>query len=546
MRPNYLIINKTCIFFLFVVTSLLYAPLSISESFPRAGSTTNSIQTIYIENIDISKLTAYPDFGIDKKSLEQRLKKEKAKFPKSITLEQLKTITDSFTKYYQSNGLKFHSVFLPPQKVSGGNTIQFAMIEATLGDVDVRGSDDSLNVSIESLFSGVVGKTLYQPNIDKIVLALQEQYGLDTFSYYSRGNESGQVRLNIKISKVQSWNVSIGADNFGNESTGQDRVILSSSLHHIISDFDRLSLGLLRTVVDDEKNTFGYLGYVIPVFSLDHEISAQVSNNVFEVGQDFESLGIEGDALISELNYHYTLVRSFEKNHKLGVGLNHKSNDYENAFDDPLLTQDETSKSVNLSWSYQYRPKASSWLYRSNYAVSHGEFDIGLDETKHSFTKYQTSQQLEWALGSANSFLFSNFRWLVKGQYSPEKLSSFDQFSMTGAYAVRDFAPGYFSGDSGFINTIEWWWPNVFSFTGESVRVMPFLYVDAGYGERLDQMSEYDSSVKLAGAGIGLQGIFFKKGIVSVSAGNSLMEEVRDNPSPEEQTFLIRLGYSLP
>lgn len=523
----------------FIFVFLFCTPAAFSDQ-----STPKDSIAIAIEGIDISLLKTYPELDIDTDSLDQYLKEERSKYPKLISLEQLELIADSFTKYYRSKGFKFHSVFIPPQKVGATSVVRFDMLEATLGDVHVRGPDKSLNRNIEELFTGLVGKTLSQPAIDQIVFGIKQQYGLETFSYYSRGNNQGEVRLNIKAEQTKSWRVSISGDNFGQESTGKDRVTLATSVYDSVVDFDSLSFGV-QQVSDGEKNTFGYLSYSAPLWSLDHVLSVDVSNNVFGVGQEFSNLGIEGDAKFGSVHYLYTPIRTFEKTHNLALSLDYKSNDYENRFNDPFLTQDEVSKSASLSWFYVYRPIASGLLYRSFLDVTQGEFELELTED-NSFTKYRTIQQLEWSLGDAAGRAYSSLRWAVKGQYSSYKLSSFEQMSITGAYGVRDYTTGYFSSDRGVVANIEWWWPNLLSWSSQNIRFIPFLYIDMAYAERLDMGDDYDSSVELAGGGIGLQGLFYDKGMITISAGNPFYEETKDNPKPEKQSFLIRFEFMLP
>jgi hemolysin activation/secretion protein len=532
--------------FSFLVVPLLFSLvlLSVAHVSHAAEKPEEPALRFRVDTIDISLLRAYPEYGLGIEALEDALKTFRAKYPPGVTLEELQLLGDDFTQLYRSHGLKFHSVYLPPQKLLDRYTVSLALLEATLGDVHVRGSDEELNSTIDDMFADEVGRALYQPAIDQLVLGLKAQFGVETFSYYSRGRELGQMRLNIKAEKTKSGYVGLRYDNFGTESTGEERVTVFASGHSLLREFDSFSVAA-QQAVDGEQNIFGTMTYTFPFISLDHSLGLSVSNNVFDVGGEFSSLEIEGDALLSSVRYAYIPIRRADQKQELSLSLNHKTSDYENVFRSSTITQDETVTSADLTWALSYRPIASSWSYGLFLTATGGEYELGELGDAESFSKYRASQLFEWSFGSPSQRLFNTFRWQLKGQYSEDKLPSFEKLAMSGVYGIRDFKAGYFSADRGAITSLEWWWPGILGFGSKNFQFTPFMYGDYGFGEQLDIKGGYLTSVELNGAGLGLRSVFFNTAVLSVSGGRGEVVERNDNPKPEAQDLLFRLDLEL-
>jgi hemolysin activation/secretion protein len=523
------------------VLSFFSVSLPFSDLF---ADDTEQSKSFVIESIDLSGLVAYPEHEITAFKIQEAYEQARSLFKEDLSLDDLSAIADDIGKLYRENGYKFHSVFIPPQKFSNNIAIRISMLVARLGDVNVKGEDEGLNDVIKLLFGTLIGKPLYQPDVDKVVLGIKSKYGITVFPYYSRGSKQGEVRLNIKATRTAKWVGSITADNFGSESTGKDRVMATATNYDLLGNLDTLSFGVLRAV-DGESNTYGFINYELPIYSLDHAVSFSLSNNQFKVADGFESLGLEGNASLLGLTYHYVLTQTFDLQQGLSIGLDYKRNNYDSLFNDPLLEQDETSQSGSLSWSLNYRPIASRWSHSIYISLTGGEYELENIGDTTSFYKGLINQQFQWAWGDSNALWFSALKWGLKGQYSEDKLSSFELMSMSGAYGVRSIDAGYFGADRSAITHLEWWLPNLIP-SYYNVKISPFIYYDVGYGERLSSVGEVNSRVYLEGGGVGFQAQYKKHFVLSFSSSLSMGSDVEDNPEPDEMHALLKLQYMIP
>lgn len=528
--------------------SLLLLPLFIlawlftSSSFAREGASLNSQpESVKVDDIIINSLIAYPEDGVTADNIQETLRQARSEQGEKLSIEALYSIADKLTKVYRQAGFKFHSVFVPPQKISAANSLRLELLEAKIGDIQVSGEDENLNRVIKVLFERYLHRPLYQPDIDKVVLGIKSKYGIRVFTYYSRGSLRGHVRLNVKAERTSKWVSGISADNFGSESTGRDRVTATFNSFDLMGSLDVLTVGV-QEAVDGESSTNGFIQYELPVDSLDHTLSFSASNNQFEIGEGFEALGLEGDAALFGLSYQYQLRNTFTDQIRVGLSMDYKRNDYGSLLDDPLIEQDEVSKSVSLFSSYHYRPIASSWSYGVYFSITTGDYEFENTNFDASFTKAYFNQQVQLGLGEPGSLFFASMKLSISGQYAQERLASFELLSMSGAYGIRNVETGYFGADRGLISNLEWWFPNLLP-EFWAIRSAPFVYYDAGYGERLDEEDTYGTGVILGGSGVGLQVKYKQQFVLSASTSLSLHEHTSDNPDPERMKFLIKLNY---
>jgi hemolysin activation/secretion protein len=502
-------------------------------------------QVLPVTDINIDELSTYPDQGLSKQDLKRFVEQFREKEGSGLTLEQVQRLADALTRHYRSAGFKFHSVYLANQNLSKTEQIKLTLLEASIGDIFVRGPDKELNEQAQALFRDLKRRILFQPDVDNVVLALKEQFGIHAFAYYSRGSALGEVRLNLKIKREDRGIVSLSGDNFGSKDTGRDRAMLGTSISDTIADFDRIDLGVQRVVNDDESNTFGFISYSLPLYSLDHKLGFSASNNVFEVGGDFTPLEIEGDASLFSFSYSYTGKRSLRQKHQLSLQLNHKTSEYENALNAQDLTEDETVNSAEFGWSYRYQGITSLFTYTSYLGLIGGNYELGSQNSSESFTRARLSQAFEYSVGDGADRWVNTFRWNLRGQYSNDQLPSFEKLSLTGAYSVRGFYAGYFSAERGGIATLEWWWPRLLDVGNENFRFVPFAFGDYGYGDRLDSNGNYATHVALSSGGLGLQVLLFENIVLTATGARGEVLEINNNANPEKQETLLQLSAQM-
>lgn len=487
------------------------------------------------------RLVVYPERGLDAKTLVNTLVEARNQYPMTMSLEQINGLADEVTQLYRRRGYKFHRVIVPPQKPKLG-LVEFSIIEARLGDIQVRGADVN-EEAIKNLFSRLIQKPLYQPDIDRTVQVLKAQNGIDAVAYYSRGRRSGEVRLNIKV-KQKKLSIHSQLDNHGSESTGVNRMLVGGSWHNPTGRFDQLSAGVM-TADSGENNYYGYINYVAPLWNLNNSVSMSLSNNQFSIGEEFSALDFSGDARIGEIEYRHKFKDSFKSRQAVSLSGAYKDADYDSLLNDSSIERDEISKSFALAWHGYNQLSPEGWANQFSLQLVNGRYRVdGLFEEPREFNKLSVTDKMQFGWGELGSRWSSVVTTEVRGQYAEDIVPSFEKLVLTGANGVRAFQPGFFAAERGAIASVEWHFPWLFSSSSDAnFSVAPMLFYDAGYGEKLLLSDQVFDRAFMSGAGLGLEISLDDYWLLHIVAAKDFQSSLDSGLEVETADVFIRLNY---
>lgn len=496
--------------------------------------------TMAVWGLAYRNLVEYPERGVLARELVDTLVAARDRYPLRMSLDEINSVADAATRYYRDHGYKFHSVIVPPQKPEQG-LIEFDVVVATLGDVQVVRGDGVSAEAAAAVFKPYLGKPLYQPDIDSALLALKAQAATDAVAYYSRGSKPGEVRINIKlVQKTLAMDARL--DNYGSESTGEERLLLKADWFSPLDRFDQLSAGVMAAS-GDETNLYGFVDYRAPLWHLDHTVSLSLSNNQFGLGEEFADLEFDGDARIAELGYQYALSRKLESRQQLSLTGSYKTTDYDSIFKDPTLEQDESATGLQLGWSWQYQPLRGAHSGQLAVALAGGDYEVdGLTDGSEPYAKTQFSGQYQLGLGQSGQRSASVLASSLRGQYAQDNLPSFEKLMLSGAYGARAFAPGFFAADSGALLTLQWQFPWLLGRPG-NFTLAPFLFADAAYGEKLSVDGLAIDRARLAAAGAGIDVFWGDNWYAQLLAAGNLQDDVDSGLQPETMDLFMQLNY---
>ena len=474
---------------------------------------------------------------LPKGELQRQILLERARFGGTMSVDELHQVADALTIYVRNLGYVFHSVYLPPQKVEGG-LVELRMQKGVLGSVHVINTTSLADERFTRVFDDLLGSTLYGPDVEDRVQALKSQGGFEVFPFYSRGTKAGEARLNLKVDKARQRSFSLKLDNYGSASSGEYRLIGQYSEFQFTGHHDRLAIAILRSV-DEVANTYGSLYYNLPFAGLKYAWDISASNNQFEIGDRYASLGLEGDA--STVRTGITRNFSFHPKHRsrMRFGLYEKRNNL-NA-DGNAADQEELSRAATLLWSKDKQWQESSAAINLILEFSHGEFEVeGVPDG--DFNKLDLSGF--WVKGMARGRGRNIWQLSLRGQYSDAALPSVEGFSLTGAYGVRGFEPGGFNADSAVLASLEWRFPTLLSFSNDqSWRLEPYLIGDWATGTKEGLSDGLETDATYSSAGVGLRLNWGKHFMAQLTASNALKGELNGNKVEGDEQVLFEIRW---
>lgn len=437
------------------------------------------------------------------KKLSALATKERANFPEEISIDELHQIADLLTVVVRKKGFKFHSVYLPPQKIKN-QSVKLIYQTAVLKKVNVINESSFSDKVLKAPFKRFLEKDLYAKDIENMVLALQRQYDVNVFAFYSRGNHSGEVVLNLKAKDKETHHLAMRIENYGGESTGENRLLAEIKGHSLLKSFDQMSLALLATE-GEGNSTYGYFSYQIPTPNLRNTFSIGFGDSSYEIGEAFNALEIDGTSRVARIGYTRNTNFLPHVTGSWSLAYYQRESELNSAFGSALLRQEE-SQAGGLSFNKAFGQRKGSWRLENYAAVYYGTFtssDIE-NEKEQRLKKINYSFKISDRWGKSSAFS-TQVSLNVRGQYTDnERMPGVEASALSGAYAVRAIPAGTFSSDAAQFTTLELHWPRLFT-RGLSWHLHPYVFADAATGESYTAGAEVSAEVELAGYGIGLE-----------------------------------------
>jgi len=475
-----------------------------------------SAKRLRVNRFIIDGLVERERYGITLGRLQALIKSKQSVLGYPLTVSEIHHIADHLTRFYHAVGFPFSRVIVPEQEVVD-NTIRLQVIEAVIASVDIRGESLYGRGQLQSPFSSIIGKVTNSFNIESLLRHVNSFPGLQTFGYFSKGAKPGETRINLKVQQEESWQLLTKVDNYGTDTTGENRGLVSLTLNNPLGFADQLSVGVLQSFDSkegDQNTTYGSLSYRTPLFHSALSLGLLASNNQFDIGRDFSDLGLEGEASIARVDMRYQWAKSRTLNSTLAVYGDSKTSDVKSGLTTDILDKDETSDGVGLLLTLNYRGTGSSIqqqflidVYAGHYEKEFGEdaFINGeggsnlLDDT---FTKAQLRYRFQWDW----LWLSSQLEWSVRGQYSDVALPSMEQISVSGPFAVRALETGFYSADNGVLSSFQWRLMNP-GWLGDNVvsraiskAIVPFVFYDVALFQR-NELTRDESQINGSQAG---------------------------------------------
>lgn len=484
----------------YLLLSAFYLFFALNAHAVGLGLEAETVQ-VPVTGISIEGFSAIEGYPLSISAIRQLIDAERAKYPKTMTVDELHQLADVVTLYVREKGFVFHTVYLPPQRVTDG-TVRLVLQEGVLSDVHVINQTQWPDHRFSQVFDPLVGDMLYAPSVENRVQALKAQTGFQVFAFYSRGREAGQARLNLRVEPLKKRNFAVTVDNYGSDVTGKYRLVAQYTEHQLSGRFDRLSLAVLRALSDTD-NTYGNIQYTLPFGSLNYSWDISASNNQFQLGNQFADLGLQGEAFTvrSGLTRHVAFHPTRRERWRAGVY--HKRNRLD-LNGNKLIGESEHSEAVTLEWFKDKQFLRSGWVLNGYVGVSHGRFE-------RDNTPAQTFNKINYS-GSVTHGFAGGARWSnivqtnLRGQWSDVNLPSIERFALTGPFAVRGFEPGRFNADQAMFVSAEWRFPGVFAGQQERAwRLEPMLFADWGNGSRKGTSKTDSTSGEFSAAGLGLR-----------------------------------------
>lgn len=375
----------------------------------------------------------------------QGLRLQRLERDQGLTIGQMGLIAEEVTKYYRERGYFLARAVIPAQEVVGG-IVTIRVLEGRLGQVIPEGNKRFSDDDIKAPFADFQGKMINVERVEDALLTLQAYPGMSASGVFRPGKVVGTADMVVNVQGERTADWLVRTDNHGSKFTGQYRTVADFTWNNPLHDADYLKLQAVQTL-DPANSLYGSVRYEAKLDDPDNRWGFAMSNNTFDVvdiatGQDSGISGVSRD-----MNVYFThqITRTRTKKTSVLAEIVRKQGDTSSA--GVLLSRDEEAV-LGVQLDSEVISPASATISSMYIRVDAGfegvlgvpnAADLGVTVPQYSragatgeFAKLQVGYSVLKSLAPTRSVLFR-----FNGQYSPDRLTSLEQFNIGGTPTVR-------------------------------------------------------------------------------------------------------------
>jgi hemolysin activation/secretion protein len=433
---------------------------------------------------------------------------EEAVYPylgESRTADDVDKARKALEDVYQKHGFQTVQVSIPQQGVDTG-IVHLQVAENPVGRLRVVDAKYHLPSEIKQSAPSMAEGTVSNYNdVQKDVVALNQQASMKVTPAFKPGTAPGTVDVDLKVEDSPPWHASLEVNNQNNQDTTPLRVVGSVSYDNLWQLGHSISLTYLLAPEDPSNAKVLSGTYLFPL------PDTQISFLLYGVKSDSNVAALAGTDVIGRgdiegLRAILPLPGSNDFFQSLTVGIDRKD-----------LAQNVVTLGAPSNAPVLYYPITLAYHAGLTEGEAQTLFDasfnfavpgLGSDSTKVDPQRYNASRQYFYFRAAASRVqpLFDGITLFAKlgGQMTGDPLLSGEQLSAGGVNSVRGYLEAERIGDYGFTGTLEVRSPSFANLVSPKIndwRVHAFF--DGGGLWIRDPLVGEQSSFSLYGIGVG-------------------------------------------
>lgn len=390
--------------------------------------------------------------------------------PQGFTIGELQAVANTLTSLYRRNGYILALAIVPQQEIDDG-VVTISVLPGVLGQVSTANNTRYADKLMQRPLAAQVGKAVRLRDIESALLRVNDIPGLDAAGVFRPGAAVGETELVITAREEKPFTYTLIADDYGVETTGEQRLIAAVAVNNPLGIGDKLAITALQTF-DPEDSTFGAISYESQLWRADLLAGVAYSINDYAISQSLGVVDTEGKTRIASLYGKWVHTRSRRLNITGILDLSTKHAEID--FTDFNTSFGEGEDKLTVVSAGIEADSVDSWMggginefslfYHAGFADFLGSMDRDGDGKSLRFEDLNNNQRIG---GDFRKLAFSVERLQLinptnvlllrlQGQHSDDALSSIEQFAMGGPNSVRAYPVAEYIRDKGAFVSAEW------------------------------------------------------------------------------------------
>ncbi|MBN9409112.1 MAG: ShlB/FhaC/HecB family hemolysin secretion/activation protein [Burkholderiales bacterium] len=366
-----------------------------------------------------------------------------------LTLGELDRIADRITAFYRSRGFTVARAYLPAQRVEDG-LVTIQIIEGSVESVVFRSEGRYgrafLDPYVTPLLMGDGSNLVTDARLERQLLLMNDLPGLRARATLAPGQKFGTSMVEIET-QDKPVGVSLGANNYGSETTGEHRWDAGIELNNPLRLGDQLSLRVIRST--EQLFAWNRLGYTIPLGHDGLRLGLSRTATDYDLGGVFAPLEISGKVRSADATLSYPFVRSRAKN-VIGALQWRQTTSQQRVLGIPFS---ESKLPLLVGSVYTNWVASDSSANSVSVAASTNALKSGNDSVTGDFGRF-LKLDAEWTYLTGAG---RNLDFFFRGKYvmATREVPDAEKMPLGGESSVRGYAPSILRGDSGYQMTFE-------------------------------------------------------------------------------------------
>lgn len=374
---------------------------------------------------------------------------------RSYDFSGLQALAQKVSDYYRANGYPFARAFIPEQRFVAG-VLQLVVVEGRYGEISTTGDARFTPRALKFLAKLSSGDVIEFSRLERTLLVLNDQPGIQTSSVTRPGQAFGTGDLMVDISPTPTFKGELGLDNHNNRYTGEYRARTQLQWDSPFMLGDQI---ILRANLSDEAQYLGDLSYNLPLGTSGLRGQVGYSSSYYQLAKQFASLDATGKAATASTGFSYPIIRSQQRNFTLLVNYQYKKLDDKQGAAKAKNTKTSQLMPVTLQFNHRDSLGGGGVTYgnlvytlgKLNLDASLKAADAASAKTQGRFNKLNLDIARVQAVPINNLTLFLR----IATQFTANNLDSSEDFGLGGVNGIRAYPSGEGYGDEGWFMQLE-------------------------------------------------------------------------------------------
>lgn len=372
-----------------------------------------------------------------------------------LGLSGLRKAAARITGLYREQGYFLARAYLPTQDIVDG-VVRIAVVEGRYDAVEAGGSSRLAQQHAQGILTAhqvVEGQPIERSSLERSLILLEQRSGAPVQAVMQPGATVGTSHMVIEAPSGPLFSGQLGADNYGNRYSGQNRATALLNLNSPRGVGDVASLWLMKSSDSDAV----FAAYQTPVGYHGLTLGASYSQFNYQLCCDFAPLEQKGYAKVFGVQARYPLLLTQRQIVNVGLALEHKH------LNDRSIVGELDDKDANVaSLSLDGLAATLNGQNRYQLALAMGDLNISgppayvqanaaTVDTAGRYLKLRGEYQYLHFVDNGHRLLLR-----LSGQASDRNLDSSEKFILGGTNGVRAYPEGEAAGDQALLARADW------------------------------------------------------------------------------------------